>query len=74
MVKSLLFDATLPDDNIHACGEPGPIKVVSDGYWVLLRRLQPGEHTLIISQSTKDHPPSGTLNCKYDVIYHLTVQ
>ena len=72
-VKSSLFEATLPDDNIHAYGVPGQTQVKSDGYWVFLRPLEPGKHTLIISQTTKDYPPSGTLNCAYDITYQLIV-
>jgi hypothetical protein len=73
-VKSPLFEVTLPDNNIHQYVQGGKTKAVSDGYWAFLKPLPPGEHTLIISQKTKDHPPSGTINCGYEITYHLIVQ
>jgi hypothetical protein len=73
-VKSPLFKATLPEDNICLYVKGGETETVSDGYWAFLKPLPSGRHTLVISQNTKNHPPSGTLNCKYDLTYHLTVQ
>jgi len=45
--STTLFDLTLPDGNLY--GEvPGyyPSSSVSDGYWVALQGLAPGDHTL----------------------------
>ncbi len=73
-VKSPLFKVDLPENNIHMYVDGGETEAVSDGYWAFLKPLSPGNHTLIISQTTKDHPLSGTINCRYDLTYHLAVQ
>ena len=70
-----LFDAWLPEHNIWPRTEGGNTQAVSHGYWVFLDPLPPGEHKLRFSQVTKDDPATGTINCKYDVIYDpLTVR
>jgi hypothetical protein len=73
-VKTPIFDVILPDHNIQLYAKGGPTKVVSDGYWAFLKPLPVGDHTLIINQSTEDHPPSLTLNCGYELTYHLNVK
>jgi hypothetical protein len=73
-VKSPLFELSLPEKNILLHVGGGETRAVSDGYWAFLKPLTPGEHTLTVSQKTKDHPASGTLNCKYEMTYHLMVK
>lgn len=71
---SPLFQVTLPENNIHLYAASGDTKVVSHGYWVFIKALPLGEYTLTIRQSTKDHLPTLTLNCSYDITYHLIIE
>jgi hypothetical protein len=73
-VKSSVFKVKLPDDGIWNWVKGGDTTVAGIGYWVFLKPLPPGNHVLEFSQTTEDHPPSGTLNCSYDVLYDLEVQ
>jgi hypothetical protein len=74
-VQTPSFEVTMPEDNIHLYSNGGKTQVVSDGYWVFLKPLKtpPKDHTIIFRQQTQDHPPSGTLNCSYDITYKLTL-
>lgn len=48
-----LFDLMIPADNLF--GAPaGTYSAVSDGYWVALKHLTPGEHTLIFGGKSGD--------------------
>jgi hypothetical protein len=73
-IESQLFTVKLPENNIYFWTAPGETQAVSDGYWVFLEPLPPGDHELHFSQVTEDDPTTGTLNCKYDVTYHLKVE
>jgi hypothetical protein len=73
-VKSPLFDVELPEVNIWPWVKGGKSRAAGDGIWVFLKPLSSGKHTLEFSQATEDHPPSGTLNCSYEVRYDLEVQ
>lgn len=44
-VKSPPFDFSYPPNNIFGAQE-GPTRGVGDGYWIFMRSLQPGEHTI----------------------------
>lgn len=44
-VQSPPFNFSFPRDNIFGVQE-GPTRGVGDGYWIFIRPLQPGEHTL----------------------------
>lgn len=70
------FQLSLPDDNIiienFGCddvpgGEYGPS--VSDGYWIMLAPLSPGEHTIHFGGEV---PYFGDFST--DVTYHITVR
>jgi hypothetical protein len=73
-IQSPLFNVTFPQNNLFQ-GKPGPTWAVSDGYWVFLEPLQPGNYEL----SSK-----GALGClevtcaaanfATDVRYHLSVK
>lgn len=73
-VKSPLFDVEIPHDNIWLWANGGNTTVAGVGIWVFLKPLSSGNHILEFSQATEDHPPSGTLNCSYEVRYDLEVQ
>ena len=73
-IKSDVFATTFPADNIfnNPCGGPGTVPAgiystsVDDGYYVLLKPLNSGSHTLHV------HAES-TGGFQLDVIYHLIV-
>ena len=67
------FKVTLPRHNLQLFAEEGETSAVSDGYWICLRPLQPGNYDLEVSQATADDPTTLTLNCNYDIMYHLKV-
>lgn len=80
-VTSDLFNLTLPEDNIW--GEPpGPDKAITQGWWIMLKPLPPGEHTLHYTTGYKDSrsdpsiPPGQGNTAPYiqDVTHHLIVK
>lgn len=66
LVESPRFDFSVPQDNI--LGVPaGSGKSVSNGYYLLLAPLSPGQHNIHFSGSFPDFPFA------LDITYHLTV-
>ena len=51
--QSPTFDLTVPDNNVFNLPPPLTRKWVSDGFWILLKPLPPGRHTI---QSSAHHP------------------
>jgi hypothetical protein len=49
-VRSRAFDLTFPEDNIFGF-RPGITKAISDGYWIFLKPLSHGRHTIYASGS-----------------------
>jgi hypothetical protein len=72
-VESPLFDVIFPADNIFAVPE-GPTQAVSDGYWVFLKPLPPGNHELHAEGLLVDPTVTGPVNLVEDSTYHLTVE
>lgn len=72
-VESPLFDVSFPDDNVFAA-PAGPSQAVSDGYWVFLKPLMPGEHELHTQGLLVDYTTTGPVNLVEDSTYHLTVE
>jgi hypothetical protein len=72
-VQSLAFNVTLPKDNV--IGEPeGTYLAVSDGYWVFLEPLPPGEHEIRLHAAIIDPTAiSPTPSFETVVTYHLIV-
>lgn len=69
---SPLFDFTLPIDNVFG-GPPGTYSSVSDGFWVALEELTPGEHQLrFTSRSEGIGQYAGDILLQ-DITYNLTV-
>jgi len=81
-VTSDLFNLTLPKDNVW--GEPeGPDKAITQGWWLMLKPLSAGEHTVHYNTgygNSKSNPaniPPGQGNPKgyiQDVTYHFVVK
>jgi hypothetical protein len=73
IVRSPIFDVTLPENNIF--GAPaGPTKAVSGGWWVLLRPLPPGNYQISIGGSVVDNPTTGTQGFAVKATYDLNIQ
>lgn len=72
-VQSPLFNFTLPESNVF--GLPATTtEAVSDGNWVFLKPLPPGNHTIHSKGVSVDFTTTGTAPAFVsDVIYHLTV-
>jgi hypothetical protein len=68
-VQSPVFDITLPDDNIIGL-PPGKGASVSDGYWLMLEPLSPGDHTIHYEGAFVSGTGKGF---KQNVTYHITV-
>lgn len=80
-VTSNLFNLTLPANNIWA--EPtGPDQAITQGWWVMLKPLPPGPHTVHYTTGYRDSksdptiPPGQGNQAPYiqDVTYHLIVK
>jgi hypothetical protein len=61
-----IFEFTLPADNIFGVSDLGPYQAISDGYWVGLNPLKPGNHEITFSANH----PGGNI----DVTYHIKVK
>jgi hypothetical protein len=70
-VHSRAFDVVFPENALWGAAQ-GPTRAVSDGYWLILEPLTPGEHEIHIKSILTD-PTSGILFFDDDVKYHLTV-
>ena len=80
-VQSDLFNLTLPADNLwgeHA----GPDQAITQGWWVMLKPLPPGQHTVHYTMGYRDSksdptiPPGQCNQAPYiqDVTYRLAVK
>jgi hypothetical protein len=72
-LQSPLFTVTLPENNDLGL-KPQTSPAISDGYWVFLKPLPPGNHTIHASGSLVDFTTTGTLNFASESIYHITVK
>jgi hypothetical protein len=72
-VQSEVFDLTFPPDNIFAAPE-GPTKAVSEGFWVFVKPLPPGQYELHAEGLLVDPTVTGPINLVEDTTYHLTVE
>ena len=70
-IQSPLFNMTLPKDNV--LGDPeGTYLAVSDGYWIFLEPLSPGQHEIRLHGAIIE-PTSPTPSFETVVTYHLTI-
>jgi hypothetical protein len=72
-ISSDLFNLTLPENNIIGVS-PQKTQAVSDGYFIMLKPLPIGEHTVYSSGNLIDVTTTGTLNFASQVKYHLSVK
>ncbi len=72
-VQSPLFNLTIPDNNI-AGSKPGTTQAVSDGYWVLLKPLSVGSHTIHMAGSVVNYATGVLSNFANEVTYHIKGQ
>lgn len=71
--QSPIFNVVFPQKNLF--GAPGgPTQAVSGGWWLLLKPLSPGKHTIHASGNVIDNPTTGTQSFATEVTYRLTVQ
>ncbi len=71
-VQSPLFDLDLPEGNILGL-EVGSTQAVSDGFWVFLPPLAPGEHEIHFRGSVIDFTTQSQNNFVTESLYHITV-
>lgn len=69
-VHSRAFDIIIPSDPL--VGEPGTTRGVSDGYWIILEPLSPGEHEIHFKASLSD-PVTNILFYSDELRYHLNI-
>jgi hypothetical protein len=70
---SPLFKITIPPDNV--LGAPaGNTQMISDGWWIFLKPLPTGQHTVQFSGLTPGNPTTGTNNFAVDITYHIIVK
>jgi hypothetical protein len=72
-VQSPAFNLTFPANNIFTAQE-GPTRAVSEGYWIFLKPLSPGEHELHAEGLLVDYTVTGPVNLVEDSTYDLTVE
>ncbi len=68
-VLSPIFTITFIEDNAFGVTDfiGIPQKAVSDGYWVLVKGLKPGEHTIVFKGGIRDFFETQTT-------YHITIE
>jgi hypothetical protein len=71
-VQSPLFDVNFPEGNIFGV-TAGPTQAVSDGYWVFLSPLSPGNHEIHFRGATVDFTIESTNNFVTESKYHVAV-
>ena len=70
--QSPLLNLTYPENNIAGI-PPQTAKAVSDGFWILLEPLSPGNHEIHFKAALGDPTAVGIANFALDVRYLLTV-
>jgi len=72
-VQSPLFNVTYISNNIN--GAPiGTTQEISDGYWVMLKPLPVGDHTIHMAGSVVNYAEGTLNNFANEVTYHIKVQ
>jgi hypothetical protein len=72
-VQSPLFNITYIPNNIN--GAPiGTTQGISDGYWVMLKPLPVGDHTIHMAGSVVNYAEGTLNNFANEVTYHIKVQ
>lgn len=63
--QSIAFDVTLPDNNLFQIAAGAYSTSTDDGYYILLKPLKPGQHTLHFTATNEN-------SLTFDVVYELT--
>jgi hypothetical protein len=71
--QSGLFNFSMPADNVLGLA-PGITDSVADGYWIMLKPLAKGEHTIQFGGSVVDVSITSSINFATQATYHITVQ
>jgi hypothetical protein len=71
-VQSPPFNVTFPEQNVFGV-QAGPTRAVSDGYWIFLEPLSPGNHQINFKGALVDYTTTGIVSVTNDVTYHLSV-
>jgi hypothetical protein len=71
--QSLPFNVTFPEQNIFGV-QAGHTTAVSDGFWIFLQPLPPGQHEINFKGALVDYTTTGIVSITNDVTYHLTVE
>lgn len=69
--QSPAFDFSLPEDNLFGA-DAGSYSAVTDGYWLMLKPLSPGQHQIHFKGAFVED--DGTVIFALDVTYNLTVE
>jgi hypothetical protein len=72
-LQSPLFTVSLVENNALGL-KAQTTPALADGYWVILKPLSVGTHTIHETGSLVDFTTTGTVNFASDVIYHLTIK
>jgi hypothetical protein len=71
--QSGLFNFSLPAENVLGLA-PGTTDSVADGYWIMLKPLAEGEHTIQFGGSVVDVSITSSINFATQATYHITVE
>jgi len=71
--QSSLYNFTMPSDNVLGLA-PGTTDSSANGYWIMLKPLTKGTHTIEFGGSILDVSTTSNVNFATDATYHLTVQ
>jgi hypothetical protein len=72
-VQSSLFNVTFPERNVFGT-TPGPTQAVSDGIWIILKPLPPGEHKIGFKGISVDFTTGATNTFVSDATYNVIVK
>jgi hypothetical protein len=72
-IQSPIFNFTFPQNNVFGA-RPGPSQSVSDGWFIMLQPLSPGNHTVHLYGAVLANPTTGTQSFASDATYHLVVK
>ena len=72
-VQSPPFNLTVPTDPVYPFPE-GPTRAVSEGFWVFIKPLPPGQYVLHVQGLLVDPTVTAPVNLVEDSTYHLTVE
>lgn len=71
--QSSIFNFSLPSDNVLGLS-PGTTDSSANGYWIMLKPLSKGVHTIEFGGSILDVSTTSNVNFATDATYHLTVK